>query len=306
MDKRLTRTDYLFALMFIFMLICILGAFFYGLRIGQQKSDQKYEKQLHVEKKANEEPGAYEQQVLVSYYHTIYLPFREFQNKWFEQLGKLKSHDSTVDASAVLKELSNLSTEKYQQLQGKSMPDSSPLLQQSHEGYLKSLKLFTDALTTYHSKANSMPADELLDAMNKDAFFVEAKTQALTAQKNYYESIVKWNETMDYNLQPFDLSKSATFEDWKQMNLNVKNLYVTNQLLINMSFPPFYPQDVTIRTDDFIASGQAKKLGAHDTNHTIDLLLNTDAIRSGDFVKDKTKWYSKELLPQLPFFFDAN
>jgi hypothetical protein len=306
MDKRLTRTDYLFALMFIFMLICILGAFFYGLRIGQQKSDQKYEKQLHAEKQVIEEPGAYDQQVLVSYYHTIYLPFREFQNTWFEQLAQLESHNSTMDASAVLKELSKLSAEKYQQLQGKAMPNSSPLLQQAQESYLKSLKLFTDALDTYLSKANAMQPTALLDALGNDAFIVEAKSQALTAQRNYYASIVKWNETMDYNLQPFDMNKSASFDDWRQMNLNVKNLYVTTQLLNNKSFTPFYPQDVTIRADDFITSGQAKKLGANDANHTIDLLLNTNAIRSGDFVKGKAKWYTNELLPQLPFFFDTN
>jgi hypothetical protein len=29
------------------------------------------------------------------------------------------------------------------------------------------------------------------------------------------------------------------------------------------------------------------------------------AIRSGDFVKGKAKWYANELLPQLPFFSDV-
>lgn len=79
MDKRLTRTDYLFALMFIFMLVCILGAFFYGLKIGQEKSDQKYEKILHADKAVVQEYGAYDQQVLVSYYHTIFCPLGNFR-----------------------------------------------------------------------------------------------------------------------------------------------------------------------------------------------------------------------------------
>ena len=113
MDKRLTRTDYLFALMFIFMLVCILGAFFYGLRVGQEKSDQKYDKILHADKAVVQEIGAYDQQVLVSYYHTIFLPFREFQNKWFELMSQIELGNSTVDASAVLKELYKLADEKY-------------------------------------------------------------------------------------------------------------------------------------------------------------------------------------------------
>jgi hypothetical protein len=306
MNKRLTRTDYLFALMFIFMLVCILGAFFYGLQVGKQKSDQKYEKLLHADNAIIEEPGAYDQQVLVSFYHTIYLPFREFQNKWFDQLRQIETNNSTVDASAVLKELSKLSEEKYKDLQGKTAPNSSPLLQQAHQGYLKSLKLFTDALTSFQSKANSMPRAELLTQMNTNAFFQEAKNQALTAQKDYYESVVKWNQTMDYTLQPFDLNKTASLEEWKQMKLNVKNLYVTSLLMNQKAFVPYYPQDVTIRIDDFIASGQAAKLGANDVKQTFNLLLSTDAVRPGDFIKGKAKWYSSELLPLLPFFSDVN
>jgi hypothetical protein len=95
-------------------------------------------------------------------------------------------------------------------------------------------------------------------------------------------------------------------DGWRQMNLNLKNWYVSQKLLNGKNFVPYYPQDVTIRIDEFIASGQAKKLGAADVDQTLQLLLSTDAIRSGDFVKGKAKWYSNELLPQLPFFSDVN
>ncbi|MGO4270281.1 hypothetical protein AB4Z22_10605, partial [Paenibacillus sp. TAF58] len=165
MDKRLTRTDYLFALMFIFMLVCILGAFFYGLRVGKEKSDQKYDKILHADKAVVQEIGAYDQQVLVSYYHTIFLPFREFQNKWFELMSQIELGNSTVDASAILKELNKLADEKYNELLKKSMPASSPLLVQSHQGYLKSLKLFADTLKNYQSKANGLTSPQLLDVI---------------------------------------------------------------------------------------------------------------------------------------------
>lgn len=306
MDKRLTRTDYLFALMFIFMLVCILGAFFYGLEIGKQKSDLKYEKLMHTDKEVVEEPGAYDQQVLVSFYHTIYLPFREFQNQWFEQMKQIEVHSTTIDTSAALKELAKLSDEKYQQLKGKTMPASSPLLEQSLQGYLRSLKLFNDAIKNFQGKANSMKGIELLDALDKDAYFIEAKTQALTAQNDYFNSIVKWNQTLDPALVTFDNSKIATLDDWRQMNLNVKNWYVSTQLLNGKHFVSYYPQDLTIRIEDFVASGQAKKLNAADVKQTIDLLISTDAVRTGDFAKGMSKWYSKETLPQLPFFSIAN
>lgn len=306
MDKRLTRTDYLFALMFIFMLVCILGAFFYGLKIGQEKSDQKYEKLMNADKAVVQELGAYDQQVLVSYYHTIFLPFREFQNKWFELMAQIENGHSTVDASAVLKELQKLADEKYSSLQSKNMPASSPLLVQSHQAYLKSLKLFADTLKSFQAKANGMSSPQLLDTINNDAYIVEAKTQALTSQKNYFEAIVAWNGTIDPDIENFDPNNNANLDQWRAMNLNVKNHYITAKLLKNKAFTPFYPQDMTIRIDEFIASGQAKKMNAADVNQTMDLLLSTNAVRSGDFVKGKAKWYGNEPLPQLPFFSDVN
>ncbi len=306
MDKRLTRTDYLFALMFIFMLVCILGAFFYGLRIGQEKSDQKYEKILHADQETVQEPGAYDQQLLVSFYHTIYLPFREFQNKWFELTNQIEFQSSTLDASAALNEAAKLADEKYQLLQGKTMPASSPLLQQAHQGFLKSMKLFADTLKNFKPRANSIPGNELIDAMAEDAFLIEAKKQALIAQKDYYDSIIKWQQSVDVSFKPFDTSKEATIDEWRQMNLNMKNLYVSVLLSDNQTFVPYYPQDATIRIDDFIGTGQASKLAATTVKQTFELLKSTDAVRPGDFVKGKHKRYSNELLPQLPFFLDAN
>jgi hypothetical protein len=307
MEKRLTRTDYLFALMFIFMLVCILGAFFYGLRLGQTKSDQKYDKILHADQASSvPEVGAYDQQVLVSYYHTIFLPFREFQNKWFELLSQIESGNANVDAASVLNELYKIANEKYTILQSKNMPASSPLLVQSHQGYLKSLKLFADSLHAYQSKANAQSHAQLLEAIGKDAYFLEAKTQALTAQKNYFDSILAWNGTFDPDIEYFDANNDANLDQWRAMNFNVKNVYITAKLLKNKAFSPFYPQDLTIRIDEFIASGQAKKLNVTDVNQSMELLLSTNAVRTGDFVKGKSKWYANEMLPQLPFFSDVN
>ncbi|MNI84783.1 hypothetical protein D3C73_1417160 [compost metagenome] len=90
------------------------------------------------------------------------------------------------------------------------------------------------------------------------------------------------------------------------MSLGEKNLYVTVQLVNNNAFKPFYPQDLTIRIEDLITSEQAKKLNLTEVKQALELLLDTDAVRTGDFVKNKSKWYTNETLPQLPFFFDAN
>jgi hypothetical protein len=38
----------------------------------------------------------------------------------------------------------------------------------------------------------------------------------------------------------------------------------------------------------------------------VELLIGTDAVRSGDFIRGKTKFYSSETLPQIPFFFEMS
>lgn len=43
MNKHLTRSDYLFALLFLFMLVCVVGAFFFGMVTGEKKATAKYE-----------------------------------------------------------------------------------------------------------------------------------------------------------------------------------------------------------------------------------------------------------------------
>jgi len=65
---------------------------------------------------------------------------------------------------------------------------------------------------------------------------------------------------------------------------------------------PLYPQDLTIRVDEMIGTGQAQKMNLNDIKAIIDLLAATNAARKGDFIAGKDKWYVGETLPQLPFF----
>lgn len=303
MEKRLNRTDYLFALLFIVMLVCVLGAFFFGVRTGQQQVEGKYQKLL-APKDAAKEPGAYEQQVLVSFYHTIYSPYREFEQKWFQTMSKLELRSSTVDAAAQLKELGQVAAAQYDKLQSKPVPASSPLLVEAQQNYLKGLKLFGDAIKEMSSKANSMKDGDFVAGFNSNAYYNDARNYALTAQKNYFDSIVKWNQSIDVNYKPLDVSKKLSLSDWGQLSLNSKNDYIAAAMLNQKWFKPFKPQDLTLRIDEFISSGQAKKLNLADVQQALDLMIGTDAVRAGDFIRGKQKFYSGETLPQLPFFFE--
>lgn len=64
MAKRLTRTDYILTLIFIFMLVIAIAAFFYGLKTGKENTEMKYEQMLNQQKEIPLELTAYHQQYL--------------------------------------------------------------------------------------------------------------------------------------------------------------------------------------------------------------------------------------------------
>lgn len=303
MDKRLTRSDFAFILVFIFMLIFALGAFFAGMKIGTDKTEDKY---YDVMKQRREEGDqtAYNQSYLVSFYHTVYLPFREFNLKWSQGMEQIESETGGTDASSLLKGLAKLAEDKYQSTLPQTVPETSPLLVEAHEEYLKSLKLFGKAAESMQGKANQLAPTMLLSDIAKDASFTEAMNYALSAQKKYFDSIVKWHQLVDGSAKGTDVLKGdLAFNDWSQLDLNLKNAYLAGLMINSRTFSSFTPQDVTLRVDDMIRSGQAKKLNLTTVPQVVELLVNTHAVRSGDFVQGKSKYYGGEMLPQLPFFF---
>lgn len=300
MEKRLTKSDYLFAVTFIFMLVVAMGAFFYGLQLGQARSAAKYEELIAKQNEAKNGFTAYHQQYLVSFYHTIYQPYREFHKKWFDKMAELETNRS-ADASSAVKELAKTAEETYTLLTEKSMPDSSPLLQEAHKNYMKGLKLFGEGLREQQSKANAVPVKELINQLNQDAYLTEAKNFVLKAEKEYYDSIVKWNETVASGYAPIDVTQALTLKDWSPLNLNAKNVYLAHLLMQGKTYRSFTPQDLTVRIDEMVTSGQAAKMNLGSVQQVVDVLLATDAVRSGDYLRLGGK-YSNETLPQLPFF----
>jgi hypothetical protein len=302
MDKRLTRSDFVFILVFIFMLIFALGAFFSGMKIGTDRTEAKYYDLVKERRDAGDQT-AYNQSYLVSFYHTVYLPFREFNVKWSDSMEQIESQTGGTDASSLLKSLSKLAEDKYQSTLTQTVPDTSPLLVEAQEEYLKSLKLFSKAADSMQASANQVAPTVLMGNISKDASFTEAKNFALSAQKKYFDSIVKWHQLVDSSAKGTEvLNGELAFNDWSQLDLNLKNAYLAGLLIQSRNFSSYTPQDVTLRVDDMIRSGQAKKLNLTTVPQVVELLINTHAVRLGDFVQGKSKYYGGEMLPQLPFF----
>lgn len=302
MNKRLSKTDYLLTFLILFVVIASLAAFFYGVKVGRDKTTEKYERILAERGELDPDLAAYHQQYLVSFYHTIFLPYAEFQKKWFEHMDTIDINSGSVRPESLLQELERLAEEKFREAEPMSMPASSPLLQESHDHYLKSLKLFAEALDRFKPGAKS--GSDLVAALKNDAYVKEAQQFGLTAQNLYFEAIVAWHAASVPGGEGHGPVREAdlSLTDWAKLDLNRKNAFVARLMMDNGYFGPYLPQDLTLRIDELILAGQAGSMNLSTIGPIADMLVATDAVRAGDFNRKRDKFYKGETLPQLPFY----
>ncbi|GLX69016.1 hypothetical protein [Paenibacillus glycanilyticus] len=300
MEKRLPRSAMIFSLGFVFMLVCAVGAFFYGVKIGTSKTETKYEmKELKSASAENNRP--YQQQDLVSFYHTVFLPYREFQSKWDDAVSGFELSDGG-SASSILKDLANLAHAKKSEAASVDL-QQSPLLGEAQNDYIRSLGQFEQAAKAAAAQAKSTSGSELTGKIKQLDSYRLAVSQSLAAQQSYYTAMMKWGATVDPNIPTdYAMPKVIEVKKWTSLPLIVKNKLMADQLASREQLTVFYPQDLTSRIDKFISSGQQAKLNLTTISAIAELLMDTEAVRSGDFADNHTTLYKQDLLPQLPFF----
>ncbi|MGG1635677.1 hypothetical protein AB4Z45_27055 [Paenibacillus sp. MCAF9] len=302
MEKKLTTTAMLFSVGFVFLLICTVGAFFYGIQIGTEKTKARYVNEADDAKTTTASATPYQQQDLVSFYHTVFLPYREFQNEWFAAMNKL-SQGKSFEATSMFKDLARLASAKADEASSIDM-QKSPLLGEAQVSYIRSLKLFNEAAVNAAASAKKLSFNELMKNVEQDKTYLSAAQFALNAQQQYYSAMLKWSATVDLDI-PSEYKAPALLElsAWKNFNITIKNKVMADQLMTRKKLTAYYPQDLTSRVDELVQSGQATKLKLHSVSAVVDLLINTEAVRSGDFNESKSRLYQQALLPQLPFFY---
>ncbi|MFD2115994.1 hypothetical protein ACFSTH_04510 [Paenibacillus yanchengensis] len=304
MEKRLTTTAMLFSVGFIFMIICAVAAFFYGMHIGAEKSNAKYASLLPPEEVAGEAHN-YQQQDLVSFYHTVYSPYREFENEWLNATNKLVQGQS-FDETAMFNGLAKLASKKAEEARSVNL-SKTPLLGYAQTNYIRSLRTFHDAAEKAAKYAKNDAGEKLLQAIEQDKIYNESVQLAFTAQHYYFTAMEKWAVSLDSDLpQQYKAQKPLKLDKWKTLPLTIKNRLVAEILKEQKTIQPFLPQDLTSRIDDFITNGQADKMMLTTFEQIVQLLIDTKAVRAGDFINNKMKYDEKQLLPQLPYFYPDN
>ncbi|MUT65515.1 hypothetical protein [Paenibacillus sp. NEAU-GSW1] len=301
MEKRLTRTAMFFSVGFVFMVACAAAAFFFGLKLGTEKAEAAYEKE-QLESEAAQVSTPYQQQDLVSFYHTVFLPYREFQSEWQKAINKLAQGQQS-EAVSMLDGLSDLASRKRNDAASFDM-QKSPLLGQAQANIINSLKQFEKASDKAVSLSKSAEGQQLIAAIGKEESYKSAVSNALAAQQSYYAAMMKWGASVDPEI-PSDYTSTSIMEisQWKALPLIVKNKLMADQLNKRKQLMSFYPQDLTSRVDEFIKNGQQSSMKVRSVSAIVDLLINTKAVRYGDFIENKAALYDNEMLPQLPFYY---
>ncbi|MDQ0193022.1 hypothetical protein [Paenibacillus wynnii] len=299
MNSRTSRTQMLYTLGLLFFLISAFAAFFTGVKVGADKTEDKYD-HLNSIKETEEYSGSYQQQDLVTFYHNVFLPYREFKRDWNSKVEKLARSNDPRENNAILKDLGILADQQYKKVNQDSIFSNSPLLQQSQLNILKSLTLFSQASDKVVAGSGGL---ETAKVLKSNSFTSSAIKYGLLAQKNFYDSMLKWGAKSNSKISgELGELKTLNFIEWKKMPLLSKNATIANMMLNHNIYAGYDPQDITAKMDDLIYSGTASSLKLKDVQTSVTLLISTGAVQQNDFIKWREQYYGKETLPQLPFF----
>lgn len=94
------------------------------------------------------------------------------------------------------------------------------------------------------------------------------------------------------------------FHSVEKMPLLLKNASIADMMLNRGIYAGYDPQDITAKIDDMIYSGTASSLKLNNVQSSVTLLISTGAVQEQDFIKWREQYYGKEIMPQLPFFYE--
>ena len=299
MDKRSTRQVTLYSILFLVMLFFATITFFFGLKLGSEKTEEKYAHLLKVNTPI--ENYTYQQQDLVTFYITSYAPYKEFETAWFDSLNDISANRVSNPANE-FDELASKAEKLAKEAANTSMKGLG-LLENAQNSYIRSLNYFEKAAKDLKSSTNKKSSDETLTLITNDNNYKIAIEQALKAQEDYFKAMHLWTISMDPTIpSTFDSTITLPISTWDNYPLIVKVNMIASHFNTNKIYRNLSPQDVVSRIDEFVANNQAEQLKLTTVNEVLNLLLATDAIRQGDYQQYKGNRYDNEFLPKIPFF----
>jgi hypothetical protein len=304
LDKRLTAFDYFVSLVIIMLIVANVASFFFGVKYGANEMETKYLAMINKDKKPDRSKDSYHQEHIVSYYYNVFEPMRTFEKDWFNLYDALVYKESVGDVEDQLDSLSGTVSAEYDRVRAATMPTSSSYLVDAQKNALKSLTLFKESIAVISKAAGNGSQNDLLNRINKDPNYIEARNFALLSRQMYFTAIVEWNKTINSQIiGTSQLSKKdVSISDWKKLSLNLKNQLLSQFIVAEKHYSLALPLDYVGKVDEMVRTGQADSLNLKTAGEILQTLISTKAVRNGDFSKMKEKFYGNEFLPALPFY----
>jgi hypothetical protein len=304
LENRLSKFDYIVSLIIILLITANVASFFFGVKYGADEMETKYLAMINKDKMPDRSKDSYHQQHIVSYYYTVFQPMIDFEKNWFKLYNSLIYNDSASNRSEQIKALTSTINEELKSIEAIEMPASSSLLVDSQQNALKSLTLFKEVAESLQNMRNSTEQNKWLSKVQEDGNYLQARNFALLSRQQYYTAIVEWNKTINSQIEGLPLlgKKSVTIDEWKTLNLNLKNQLVSQILNTAKNYTQAMPQDFVGRIDEMIRSGQAADMNLDTISEIIKTLSATRAVNKGDFSLLQDKYYAEEFVPAIPIY----
>ncbi|MGD8189160.1 hypothetical protein ACQCN2_04075 [Brevibacillus ginsengisoli] len=304
MGKRLNRSDYFIVYMIIISLACLVGGFFLGICVMKSKAQAEIEaitkdytiklNQDQMEKTKK----LYKEEDFVSFYYNVFAPLEKFKQSHLTFQNKV-ANSSAGDYKSILSAAQDQANETLKKIEQANVSNSSPLLIQAKQEYMKSLQVYMDGMNQMNDGDTTKLTPQEM-SQHLESF----KRNWLRAQADFYKAIAIWEEMYVTN-KPLvqQVSQSnISIEQWKSYPFNLRDYLAAENLYRNNVMVPFQPEDITARIDGVVLTNQASSLGWKDIPFAFRVLFTTDAVRPGDFKSLKNKLYPGFKSPELQFF----
>lgn len=302
MSNRLSKADFFVIFMILLSLACLIGGFFLGANIGKGKAEKEFNRYVEDMSVQGLDTDSlnYSHTDFVSFYHQVYIPFKEFRNAYIDFEQQVQDPDQTLKELSKSVDMQKLTINVKKELESAHIPNTSPLLQQSRKEYILALQAYELGFKNLFSLDNEQaePVHTLIQEWDD---FLVGKNHWLKGQSLFYEALVLWESFFVTKENPklVENASNYTLHEWAQLSFHHRNDLIAKVLADQKIVTTFNPEDVTVYLDALSKHSNLNK--QQKVVEALQFLIASNSIRQGEFL-EKIKEYDSVDFPMVPLF----
>jgi hypothetical protein len=289
--------------MILFLIASFIAGFFIGANLGKTKAEAEFIRYLEQnELLENEEFGLlkYSHSDFAAYYFNVYLPFNDFRRSYLSFYQQLQRSLGETNQADITAQIRDKTIQVRRELERVRPPAQSPLLKESYEAYLESIRQYEQGLRRLYTQ-NNLSAQQVLQYINSFEEFANGQAHWLKGQVLFYESVMLWEslyvtkEVPEFIQNPLNV----TFNQWRDLRFHQKTDLVAKLLQEYRIQGFFNPEDAVVYLDTLAQSSTANQLNR--IGDSFEVLVASGSIRQGDFLQNKQN-YREVQFPLIPLY----